>query len=191
MLQNKQVVVLRMAFRARKVLGTFEKRLPGLEQAFSSFDSSYMLVFVEVRYCADRTECVILRSIILRIILGPNETICNLEGTGVLNWKGWQRVRNKDIVNTEHVIWRRDPHTCWRHLIVSYVHLKNFRCVQRDSSQWPLISQPHFINISSLIIPITGSHEPNKLTAHIWMASLLCWLEHCIGMVKVMGSNPA
>ena len=25
-LQNKQVVVLRMAFRARKVLGTFEKR---------------------------------------------------------------------------------------------------------------------------------------------------------------------
>ena len=29
-LQNKQVVVLRMAFRARKVLGTFEKRPPGL-----------------------------------------------------------------------------------------------------------------------------------------------------------------
>ena len=28
-LQNKQVVVLRMAFRARKVLGTFEKRAPG------------------------------------------------------------------------------------------------------------------------------------------------------------------
>ena len=28
-LQNKQVVVLRMAFRARKVLGTFEKRPPG------------------------------------------------------------------------------------------------------------------------------------------------------------------
>ena len=27
-LQNKQVVVLRMAFRARKVLGTFEKRPP-------------------------------------------------------------------------------------------------------------------------------------------------------------------
>ena len=27
-LQNKQVVVLRMAFRARKVLGTFEKRAP-------------------------------------------------------------------------------------------------------------------------------------------------------------------
>ena len=30
-LQNKQVVVLRMAFRARKVLGTFEKRAPGFE----------------------------------------------------------------------------------------------------------------------------------------------------------------
>ena len=29
-LQNKQVVVLRMAFRARKVLGTFEKRATGL-----------------------------------------------------------------------------------------------------------------------------------------------------------------
>ena len=28
-LQNKQFVVLRMAFRARKVFGTFEKRAPG------------------------------------------------------------------------------------------------------------------------------------------------------------------
>ena len=28
-LQNKQVGVLRMAFRARKVFGTFEKRAPG------------------------------------------------------------------------------------------------------------------------------------------------------------------
>ena len=28
-LQNKQVVVLRMAFRARKVFGTFEKQAPG------------------------------------------------------------------------------------------------------------------------------------------------------------------
>ena len=28
-LQNKQVVILQMAFRARKVLGTFEKRAPG------------------------------------------------------------------------------------------------------------------------------------------------------------------
>ena len=30
-LQNKQVVVLRMAFRVRKVLGPFEKRAPGLD----------------------------------------------------------------------------------------------------------------------------------------------------------------
>ena len=30
-LQNKQVAVLRMAFRARKVFGTFEKRAPGLK----------------------------------------------------------------------------------------------------------------------------------------------------------------
>ena len=29
-LHNKQVVVLQMVFRARKVLGTFEKRTPGL-----------------------------------------------------------------------------------------------------------------------------------------------------------------
>ena len=29
-LQNKQVALLRMAFRARKVLGTFEKQGPGL-----------------------------------------------------------------------------------------------------------------------------------------------------------------
>ena len=28
-LQNKRVAVLRMAFRARKVFGTFEKRAPG------------------------------------------------------------------------------------------------------------------------------------------------------------------
>ena len=140
----------------------------------------------------DRTKCVILRTIILRIILGPNETICNPDGTGVLNWKGWKGIRNRDIVNTEHVVWRRNPHTCCTiSLIVSYVHLKNFRCVQRDLNQWPFISQPHFINISSLIIPFTGSHEPNKLTAHTWMASLLSWLEHYIGIVKVMGSNPA
>ena len=30
-LQNTQVVILRMAFRARKVIGTFEKRAPGFE----------------------------------------------------------------------------------------------------------------------------------------------------------------
>ena len=29
-LQNKQVVVLRLAFRAQKVVGTFEKRAPGV-----------------------------------------------------------------------------------------------------------------------------------------------------------------
>ena len=34
-LQNKQVAVLRMAFRARKVLGTFEKRTPDLEEHLS------------------------------------------------------------------------------------------------------------------------------------------------------------
>ena len=34
-LQNKQVVILRMAFRARKVLGTFEKRAPGPRQVLN------------------------------------------------------------------------------------------------------------------------------------------------------------
>ena len=29
-LHNKQVVILRMAFRARKIIGTFEKRARGL-----------------------------------------------------------------------------------------------------------------------------------------------------------------
>ena len=33
-LQNKQDVLLRMAFRARKVLGTFEKRAPDIEMFF-------------------------------------------------------------------------------------------------------------------------------------------------------------
>ena len=33
-LQNKQVVVLRMTFRARKVLGTFEKRAPGINDKY-------------------------------------------------------------------------------------------------------------------------------------------------------------
>ena len=32
-LQNKQVVLLRMAFRARKVLGAFEKRAPGVRNS--------------------------------------------------------------------------------------------------------------------------------------------------------------
>ena len=36
-LQNKQVVVLRLAFRARKVLGTFEKRAPDLCDADAVF----------------------------------------------------------------------------------------------------------------------------------------------------------
>ena len=35
-LQNKQVVLLRMAFRARKVIGTFEKRAPGDDLRYTS-----------------------------------------------------------------------------------------------------------------------------------------------------------
>ena len=36
-LQNKQVVSLQMAFRARKVLGTFEKQGPGASAKFFAF----------------------------------------------------------------------------------------------------------------------------------------------------------
>lgn len=36
-LQNKQVGVLRMAFPAGKVLGTFEKRVPGHYLLYSTF----------------------------------------------------------------------------------------------------------------------------------------------------------
>ena len=40
-LQNKQILILRMAFRARKVIGTFEKRAP--EQIFALvFKSRYL-----------------------------------------------------------------------------------------------------------------------------------------------------
>ena len=36
-LQNKRVGVLRMAFRARKVFGSFEKRKPGLQEILKQF----------------------------------------------------------------------------------------------------------------------------------------------------------
>ena len=42
-LQNKQVVVLQMAFRARKVLGTFEKRAPGRDSNPGLCDSGAVL----------------------------------------------------------------------------------------------------------------------------------------------------
>ena len=35
--------------------------------------------------------------------------------------------------------WKNDLHTCWTISgIVSYVHLKNFRCLRRDSNPWLL-----------------------------------------------------
>ena len=51
-LQNKQVVILRMAFRARKVLGTFEKRTPGHHIADTGihilvrFSSNFVAIFM-------------------------------------------------------------------------------------------------------------------------------------------------
>ena len=72
---------------------------------------------------------------------------------------------NRDIVNPEHILWRNDRHTCrTMSMILSYVHLKNFRYLQRDSNPWPFISQPHVIKFLSLSIPFTGTREPNKLT---------------------------
>ena len=49
-LQNKQVVVVRMAFQAQKVLGTFEKRAPALfEQCVGSFTSRRIMNNEELR----------------------------------------------------------------------------------------------------------------------------------------------
>ena len=48
-LQNKQVVILRMAFRARKVLGTFEKRAPGLKLQYC-IDNAFHLPALPVRF---------------------------------------------------------------------------------------------------------------------------------------------
>ena len=41
-LQNKQVVALRMAFRTRKVFGTFEKQAPGNETITPPIDLIYI-----------------------------------------------------------------------------------------------------------------------------------------------------
>ena len=48
-LQNKQVIVLRLAFRARKVLGTFEKRAPG--------NSTSELILTKRILSTPNTEC--------------------------------------------------------------------------------------------------------------------------------------
>ena len=52
--KNKQVVVLRMAFRARKVVGTFEKRAPGLYVSMNETysDSSVVMVVALIGKCA-------------------------------------------------------------------------------------------------------------------------------------------
>ena len=49
-LQNKQFVVLRMAFRARKGFGTFEKRAPGHETADWFFLCFFFSCFVFFAY---------------------------------------------------------------------------------------------------------------------------------------------
>ena len=50
----------------------------------------------------------------------------------VFPWKEWC------VFETE-MNWRNHAHTCWTiSTIVSYVHLKNFRCLQQDSNPWPL-----------------------------------------------------
>ena len=50
-LQNKQVVVLRMAFRARKVFGTFEKRAPGAKIRFRLYETfcGFFSPFVQLK----------------------------------------------------------------------------------------------------------------------------------------------
>ena len=60
-LQNKQVVVLRMAFRARKVFGTFEKRASG--PVTKNFDT-----FGYFRWFPTNSLC---RSIFLKVEMSP------------------------------------------------------------------------------------------------------------------------
>ena len=60
---------------------------------------------------------------------------------------------------------RNDPHTCWTiSAIVSYVHLKNFRCLQQE----PIMSvQPlrrELVNLLGSCVPIIGvMNEGNVL----------------------------
>ena len=45
-LQNKQLVLLQIAFRARNVLGTFEKRAPGPKEEFLAMRLSKLVLFL-------------------------------------------------------------------------------------------------------------------------------------------------
>ena len=84
-LQNKQVVVFRMAFRARKVFGTFEKRAPGLKSLlkFNAFHGekpkffqvildSEMLGFSPVVSCRTQVEFCVYISVESRILCTGN-----------------------------------------------------------------------------------------------------------------------
>ena len=82
--------------------------------------------------------------------------------------------------------WRNDPHTCWTtSVIVSYVHLKHFRCLHRDSNPWPqqcqfsalpiqLWSQP--VNLLGSCVPVKGMNlcdgwqrdELKKWSSHLF-----------------------
>ena len=62
---------------------------------------------------------------------------------------------------------RNDPLTWWMiSVIVSYEHLKKFRCLRRDSTT----PSQTFL---SPIIPFTGTHEPNRLTCHSHLSGLV------------------
>ena len=99
--------------------------------------------------------------------------------------------------------WRNDPHTCWIiSAIASYVHLKTFRCLQRDSNPWPLrcpcsaLTSWPTKNTSqtflSLIIDFVSRElmSPTNWPAHMWVASWVSWSEDHTGIEEVMGSSP-
>ena len=56
-LQNKQVVLLRMAFRARKVFGTFEKRAPGYISQLVDFTYYYLEFYETVGIVVGKELC--------------------------------------------------------------------------------------------------------------------------------------
>ena len=58
---------------------------------------------------------------------------------------------------------RNDPHTCWTiTVIILYVHLKNFRCLQQELNLLPLQCQ---------------CSAPTKPWSHLGVSRSICWAQ--------------
>ena len=96
-------------------------------------------------------------------------------------WKEWW-VKEMFVKCGCEMNWRNDPHNCWMiSVIVSYVHLKIFGCLQLDSTTL----HKHFFN--SLFL--SREHTSPTVTV-ILVAWFLSWRGHCTGIKEIMGSNP-